>query len=154
MRIFLAGASGAIGRRVTPLLFAAGHDVTGMTRTPETARQLEAVGVHAVIADVFDAAALKGAVVQARPEIVIHQLTDLPRVFDETQLAAAYSRNARIRTKGTRNLIAASQAASVRRFIVQSVAFAYAAGKEPYVETDPEVVKAHRPKAALRGAGA
>ncbi len=137
MRIFFAGASGALGRRLAPMLIAAGYDVTGMTRTPETAHQLEAAGIHPVIADVFDAEALKRAVVQARPEIVIHQLTDLPRVLDETQLAASYQRNARIRTEGTRNLIAAAQAAAARRFIVQSVAFAYAAGKEPYVETDP-----------------
>jgi nucleoside-diphosphate-sugar epimerase len=137
MKIFLAGASGAIGRRLTPMLIAAGHDVTGMTRTPETAHQLEAAAVHPVIADVFDATALKRAVVQARPEVVIHQLTDLPRILDETQLAASYQRNARIRTEGTRNLVAAAQAAAARRFVVQSVAFAYAAGKEPYVETDP-----------------
>jgi nucleoside-diphosphate-sugar epimerase len=137
MRIFLAGASGAIGRRLTPLLIAAGHEVTGMTRTPNVARELEAAGVRAVIADVFDAEALKRAAVAARPEIVIHQLTDLPRVFDETQLAASYPRNARIRIEGTRNLIAAAQAAGARRFIVQSVAFAYAPGKQPHVETDP-----------------
>jgi nucleoside-diphosphate-sugar epimerase len=85
----------------------------------------------------FDAAALRDAVVSARPEIIIHQLTDLPRVEDEAQLAASYPRNARIRTEGTRNLIAAAQAASARRFIVQSVAFAYAPGTEPHSETDP-----------------
>ncbi len=137
MRIFLAGASGAIGRRLTPLLRAAGHDVTGMTRTPKTARVLEAAGVHAVVVDVFDAEALKRVVTQARPEIVIHQLTDLPRVFDERELAAQYPRNARIRTEGTRNLVAAAKAGGARRFIVQSVAFAYAPGKEPHVESDP-----------------
>ena len=137
MRIFLAGASGAIGRRLTPLLLAAGHTVTGTTRTPKTARELEAAGVHAAVVDVFDADALKRAVTQARPEIVIHQLTDLPRVFDEAQLAASYPRIARIRTEGTRNLIAAAQAASARRFIVQSIAFGYAPGAEPHAETDP-----------------
>jgi len=138
MRIFLAGASGAIGRRLTPLLLAAGHSVTGMTRTAETARVLEAASVHPVVADVFDAAALKRIVIEARPDVVFHQLTDLPRVLDdETKLAAAYPRNARIRTEGTRNLIAAAKAVSAKRFIVQSVAFAYAPGNEPYVETDP-----------------
>jgi nucleoside-diphosphate-sugar epimerase len=137
MKIFLAGASGAIGRRLTPMLLGAGHDVTGMTRTPEASRQLEATGVHPVVVDVFDADALKRAVMRARPEIVIHQLTDLPRVLDETQLAAAYQRNARIRIEGTQNLVAAARAAAARRFIVQSVAFAYAPGKEPYAETDP-----------------
>jgi nucleoside-diphosphate-sugar epimerase len=138
MRVFLAGASGAIGRRLTPLLLKAGHEVTGMTRSAGTARELEAAGIRPAIVDVFDAQALQRAVVAVRPDVVMHQLTDLPRVLDdEAQLAAAYPRNARIRTEGTRNLVAAALAASARRFIVQSVAFAYAPGQEPYVETDP-----------------
>lgn len=137
MRIFLAGASGAIGRRMTPLLLGAGHEVTGSTRTEKVARELDSAGVHGVVADVYDADALKRAVVAARPNVVIHQLTDLPRVFDEKELVAAYPRNARIRIEGTRNLVAAARAAGARRFIVQSVAFAYAPGREPYVETDP-----------------
>jgi nucleoside-diphosphate-sugar epimerase len=154
VRIFLAGASGAIGRRLTPLLLTAGHEVIGSTRSPDTARQLNAAGMHGVVADVFDAAALRDAVVKVRPEIVIHQLTDLPRVVeDEAQLAASYPRNARIRTEGTRNLIAAAQAASARRFIVQSVAFAYAPGAEPHPETDPLNVL-EGPRAVTVGAAA
>jgi nucleoside-diphosphate-sugar epimerase len=137
MRIFVAGASGAIGRRMTPLLRKAGHDVTGMTRSPDVARELAASGAHAVVVDVYDAAALKKIVVAAQPEVVMHQLTDLPRVFNEAELAAQYPRNARIRIEGTRNLVAAAKAAGARRFIVQSVAFAYPPGKEPHVETDP-----------------
>jgi nucleoside-diphosphate-sugar epimerase len=138
MRIFLAGASGAIGRRLAPLLLDAGHDVSAVTRSAEGARQLQSAGVHAVIADVFNADALKRAVVEAQPQIVIHQLTDLPRVLeDQAQLAAAYPRNARIRIEGTRNLVAAAKAAGARRFIVQSVAFAYAPGNEPHAESDP-----------------
>jgi nucleoside-diphosphate-sugar epimerase len=137
VKFFFAGASGAIGRRLTPLLREAGHDVTGMTRTSEGARELEAAGIHAVVVDVFDAGALRRAMVDASPEIVIHQLTDLPRVLDEAQLVASYPRNARIRIEGTRNLIAAAKAASVRRFIVQSIAFGYAPGIEPHTETDP-----------------
>jgi len=137
VRIFLAGASGAVGRRLTPLLVAAGHDVIGMTRSADAARDLKAAGVAPAIADVYDADGLQRAVVAARPDVVMHQLTDLPRVFDETQLAAQYPRNARIRIEGTRNLVAAAKAAGARRFIVQSVAFAYAPGKEPHVETDP-----------------
>jgi nucleoside-diphosphate-sugar epimerase len=138
MKIFLAGASGAIGRRLMPLLRRDGHDVTGITRSADVARELEAAGVRPMVVDVYDAAALKGAVVDARPDVVMHQLTDLPRVLgDEAQLAAAYPKNARIRTEGTRNLVAAAQAASARRFIVQSVAFAYTPGKQPYAETDP-----------------
>src|SRR5580704_17621143 len=138
MRIFIAGASGAIGRRLMPLLREAGHDVTGMTRSADVAHRLEAGGVHAVVADVFDPDALTRTLVEARPEVVMHQLTDLPReLADEAQLAAAYPRNARIRIEGTRNLVAAANAAAARRFIVQSVAFAYLPGKEPHVETDP-----------------
>jgi nucleoside-diphosphate-sugar epimerase len=137
MKIFLAGASGAIGRRLTPLLLAEGHQVTGATRNPATARALEAAGLIAVVVDVFHANALRRVVMNARPEIVIHQLTDLPHAFDEAELAASLPRNARIRVEGTRNLIAAAQAASVRRFIVQSIAFGYASGIEPYAETDP-----------------
>jgi nucleoside-diphosphate-sugar epimerase len=137
MRIFLAGASGAIGRRLMPLLIGAGHDVTGLTRSAEAARDLKAAGVTPAVADVYEADGLTRAVIAARPDIVMHQLTDLPRVFDETQVAAQYPRNARIRIEGTRNLVAAAKAAGARRFIVQSVAFAYAPGKEPYAETDP-----------------
>ncbi len=138
MKIFLAGASGAIGRRLIPLLRQDGHDITGMTRSAEVARELEAAGVQPVVVDVYDAAALARAAVAARPDVVMHQLTDLPRALkDEAQLVAAYPLNARIRTEGTRNLVAAAKAAGARRFIVQSVAFAYAPGKEPHVETDP-----------------
>jgi nucleoside-diphosphate-sugar epimerase len=137
MRIFVAGASGAVGRRLVPLLIADGHEVTGMTRTHETAAALNAAGIAAAVVDVYDAKGLERAVTEARPQVVIHQLTDLPRALDPAQLAAAYPRNARIRVEGTRNLVAAAQAASARRFIVQSIAFAYAAGLEPHAETDP-----------------
>jgi nucleoside-diphosphate-sugar epimerase len=138
VRVFIAGASGAIGRRLMPLLRNAGHDVTGMTRSADAARDMKALGVEPAIVDVFDAAALTRAAIAARPDVVMHQLTDLPRVLsDEAQLAAAYPRNARIRTEGTRNLVAAAKAAGAERFIVQSVAFAYLPGKEPYAETDP-----------------
>ena len=120
-----------------PLLIGAGHDVTGMTRSADAARDLKAAGVTPAVAEVYEADGLTRAVIAARPDIVMHQLTDLPRVFDETQVAAQYPRNARIRIEGTRNLVAAAKAAGARRFVVQSVAFAYAPGKEPYAETDP-----------------
>jgi nucleoside-diphosphate-sugar epimerase len=137
MRIFLAGASGAIGRRLVPLLLRAGHAVTGTTRSAENGQELARAGVAPAVLDVFDASAVADAVRTARSEVVIHQLTDLPREFDEAQIAASYLKNARIRTEGTRNLVAAAQAASVRRFIVQSIAFVYPPGGEPHPETDP-----------------
>jgi nucleoside-diphosphate-sugar epimerase len=137
MHVFLAGASGAIGRRLVPLLLRAGHAVTGTTRSAATGKELERAGVAPAVLDVFDARAVAAALRAAEPEVVIHQLTDLPREFDEVRIAASYANNARIRTEGTRNLVAAAQAASARRFIVQSIAFAYAPGGEPHPETDP-----------------
>jgi nucleoside-diphosphate-sugar epimerase len=137
MRIFLAGTSGAIGRRLVPLLVRAGHEVTGTTRSAERGNELERAGVRAAVLDVFDAHVLSASVRAARPEVIIHQLTDLPREFDEARVRASHANNARIRIEGTRNLIAAGQAADARRFIVQSIAFAYAPGGEPHPESDP-----------------
>jgi nucleoside-diphosphate-sugar epimerase len=137
MRVFLAGATGAIGRRLVSLLLRAGHDVTGATRSAERARDLERAGAAAVVLDVFDAQATRTAMRAAKPEAVIHQLTDLPREFDAARIAVSYAANARIRSEGTRNLIAAAHAASTRRLIVQSIAFGYASGGEPHPETDP-----------------
>src|SRR5262245_18546362 len=137
MRVFLAGAAGAIGRRLVPLLVRAGHAVTGTTRSADTARELERAGVVPAVLEVFDARAVNAAMRAARPEVVIHHLTDLPPEFDEARIVASYAKNARIRTQGTRNLIAAAQAAGARRMIVQSVAFGYAPVGEPHPETDP-----------------
>jgi nucleoside-diphosphate-sugar epimerase len=137
MRIFLAGATGAIGRRLAPLLLQASHEVTGTTRSVDKAAELDRSGVKAAVLNVFDRQAVIGAVAAARPHVIIHQLTDLPQQFDQTLISASYEKNARIRTEGTSNLLAAACAASVRRFIVQSIAFAYAAGGEPHGENDP-----------------
>src|SRR5262245_11874692 len=133
MRVFLAGAAGAIGRRLVPLLLRAGHELTGTTRSAETASELARAGVVPAVLDVFDAQAVTVAVGAAKPAVVIHQLTDLPRQFDPARVVASYAKNARIRTEGT----TAAQAAGARRFIVQSIAFAYAGGGEPHPETDP-----------------
>ena len=131
MRIFLAGASGAIGRRLVPLLIAAGHDVAGTTRSADAAGKLEAAGVRAAIVDVYEPPALERAAIDAQPEVVVHQLTDLPQSFDEKALAASYPRNARIRVEGTRNLIAAARAAGAQRFVVQRADIGVAARKMP-----------------------
>src|ERR1044072_5767180 len=114
MRIFLAGAAGVIGRRLTPLLVLMGHEVTGTTRSAAKAGSIEAMCARPFIVDVFDAEALKQAVVAARPDILIHQLPDLPDVNDPVKYAATREANARIRSEGTRNLMAAAQAAGVR----------------------------------------
>jgi nucleoside-diphosphate-sugar epimerase len=135
--VFLAGAAGAIGRRLVPLLLAAGHRVTGTTRSREKADALRAAGVKAAVVDALDAMALKDAVESAHPEIVIHQLTDLALFADPARRTEALERNARLRTQGTANLVAAALMAGTRRVIAQSISFVYAPGREPYRESDP-----------------
>jgi nucleoside-diphosphate-sugar epimerase len=139
MRIFLAGASGAIGRRLMPLLLADGHVVTGSTRSADKSRDLKASGAEPVVVDVFQAEALWRAVIDARPQVLIHQLTDLPQVLGPTLDVDALARNAQLRIEGTANLLTAAKAAGVRRFIAQSIAFIYADGPEPHDESDPLV---------------
>src|SRR5262249_36964928 len=125
MKVFLAGAAGAIGQRLVPLLLTAGHTVIGTTRSGEKAAELRTRGVTAVVVDVYDATALRAAVAQARPDVVMHQLTDLPKVLDPNR-PASFGGNSRLRIEGTPNLVAAAQAAGARRLIAQSIAFAYA----------------------------
>jgi uncharacterized protein YbjT (DUF2867 family) len=120
-RIFVAGASGVIGVRLVPLLVVAGNVVAGMTRSPEKAPQLAALGAEPVVCDVFDREALVRAVVSFEPDAVIHQLTDLPDTLGESVTQTAG--NDRIRTEGTRNLIAAAKAAGADRFVAQSIAW-------------------------------
>ena len=135
-RVFLAGASGAIGRRLAPLLAGAGHAVWGTTRSADRAEALRATGVVPVIVDVFDRAALSRALREARPEVVIHQLTDLPKTLAGPPSEAVLKANARVRTEGTRNLLDAALAAGARRFVAQSLAWVYAPGPEPHSEDD------------------
>ena len=136
-RIFLAGAVGVIGRRLTPLLLAHGHWVWGTTRSQGNREFLRKLGARPVVVDVFDSEALATAVLDARPEIVIHQLTDLALVQDPAKRSSALARNARIRDEGTRNLVAAAREAGARRLIAQSIAWAYAPGPRPYCEDHP-----------------
>jgi nucleoside-diphosphate-sugar epimerase len=135
MNIFLAGASGAVGRPLLRLLQGAGHHVTGATRSESGAAALAALGATAALVDVFDAAALERAVLVARPEVVIHQLTALngPPPPTPDRLAA----NARIRREGTPNLVRAARAAGARRLVAQSIAWVYAPKALPYREDDP-----------------
>src|SRR6516225_8273418 len=104
MRIFLAGATGAIGPQLVPLLLDAVYSVIGTTRSTAKADGLRIAGAEPVVVDVFDAAALSAAVLQARPDVVIHQLTDLPPGLDPKQMTAGTQRNARVRSEGTQNL--------------------------------------------------
>jgi 2-alkyl-3-oxoalkanoate reductase len=138
MRVFLAGATGAIGRRLTPKLQEAGHAVTAMTRSQASAADLRERGVAAVVCDVFDAAAVRGAMAEAQPEVVVHELTALPERIDMRDMEVFDATN-RVRTKGTRVLLDAALAAGARRFVAQSIAFAYQPrrGAEPCDEEAP-----------------
>ena len=136
LRIFLAGATGVIGQRLAPLLWRAGYVVTGTTRSADKAAQLTALGIEPAVVDVFDAERVMRVVTAARPDILIHQLTDLPKVADPEAMAAARLRNARLRAETTPTLMRAARAAGVRRAIVQSICFAYAAGPRPHAESD------------------
>ena len=121
MRIFLAGASGVLGVPLVPLLVANGPVVAGLTRAPEKAQRLRALGAEPVVCDVYDVAALREGVTAFRPELVMHQLTDLPD--DEADLADAGDANARMRREGTRILLSAAEGAGAPRFLAQSVAW-------------------------------
>ena len=142
-RIFLAGASGAIGRQLAPLLIADGWQVVGTTRSADKAPLLREMGVEPVIVNVFDAVALRRVMTEFKPEIVIHQLTDLPYALEASKMTEALVRNARLRDEGTRNLIEAAVLAGAKRLIAQSISFIYADGPLPHREEDPFLAETH-----------
>jgi 2-alkyl-3-oxoalkanoate reductase len=129
VKVFVAGASGVIGRPLVAQLVAAGHEVTGMTRSRERAGPIEQAGATAVICDALDASALQEAVGAAEPDAVVHQLTSLPHRFDPRR-QDLYEATNRVRTEGTRNLV---EAAGGARLVCQSIAFAYRPHREPRV---------------------
>jgi nucleoside-diphosphate-sugar epimerase len=131
VRVFVAGGSGVMGRRLLPLLVAAGHEVTAMTRTPAKVDELRRLGAEAVVCDVYDADGVRSAVVDARPDAIVHQLTDLPD--DRARIADHLDGNARIRVDGTDNLLAAAAAAGVERLVVQSIAWLIDGERPPSV---------------------
>jgi nucleoside-diphosphate-sugar epimerase len=121
MRVFLAGASGVLGQRLIPRLVQAGHVVGGMTRSPSKKQLLERLGAQAIVCDVFDKQALIQAVVDFKPDVVLNELTDLPD--DVTRIAEHADLNARIRTEGNQNLIAAARQSGSPKILAQSVAW-------------------------------
>jgi nucleoside-diphosphate-sugar epimerase len=135
--VFVAGASGVIGRRLTPLLRQRGYEVFGTTRSPSRAEELQRAGVSPVVLDAFDQKATVDAVAAVRPQVIIHQLTDLSYGFAPERQLETLTRNTRIRTEGTKNLVLAAREAGVRRLIAQSIVWMYAPGPEPHGEDDP-----------------
>jgi nucleoside-diphosphate-sugar epimerase len=149
LRVFLAGGTGAVGRQLTPRLVAAGHTVMAISRRAERAERLRAAGAQAVVCDVFDGPRLIDVVRRASPDVIIHQLTDLPGSMNPRQLEAIYARNNRVRREGTANLITAAREAGVRRMIVQSMATWYRPeGGAIKTESDPLWTDAPEPLGA------
>ncbi len=146
MRIFLAGATGVIGRRLALLLREAGHEVTGTTRSAAKASLLQAMGITASVVDVFDKEALVHAVAAASPEVVVHQLTDLSSAPGTPGYAAGQVANRRLRMEGTHNLVKAAVMAGVPRVVAQSIAFAYTPGQGTRTEDDPLDITAEPPR--------
>lgn len=142
MRIFLAGATGAIGRLLVPLLVQSGCEVYGTTRSAAKAASITAAGGHPIVVDALDRDGLFAALAEVQPKVVLHMLTDL----NDRNFAA----NTNLRIEGTRNLVDAALAAgSVKRIIAESISWMYGSGDAPATEDEPLDVNA--PEARLRG---
>jgi nucleoside-diphosphate-sugar epimerase len=120
MRIFVAGATGAVGTRLVPLLCAAGHAVTGLTHDSAKAAAIRQMGAEAAVADALDGEAVKACVAAAKPDVIVHELTSLANVADLRNPDASFALTNRLRTEATDHLIAAGRAAGIRRMIAQS----------------------------------
>jgi nucleoside-diphosphate-sugar epimerase len=148
LNVFVAGASGVIGPPLIPMLHDAGHRVTALTRTKSKANALAQLGADPVVCDVFDEPRIRAAVASAAAEVIIHQLTALPRAINPRKVGDDLAATNRLRTEGTQNLIRAAQKADVRRVVAQSIAFAYApGGRAIKSEEDPLYLDAPGPGA-------
>jgi 2-alkyl-3-oxoalkanoate reductase len=121
MKVFVAGATGAIGKQLVPMLVERGHEVTGMTRSAAKADLIRSLGARPVVADALDPEAVAQALAEGEPEAVVHELTDLTGTFARN-IDKAFATTNRLRTEGTDHLLAAAKAAGARRFIAQSFA--------------------------------
>jgi nucleoside-diphosphate-sugar epimerase len=137
VKVFLAGATGAVGRPLVKVLAAEGHEVVGTTRDPKKAEMLRELGATPVVIDVFDRDALARVVREVRPDAVIHQLTDLA--------AMDFAGTNRLRIEGTRNLVDTARAIGVRRMVTQSFGPAYAPGEGLATEETPLYLDAPEP---------
>ncbi len=138
MRIFVAGATGVIGRRLVPRLIDEGHEVIGTTRDLRRAEDLAGAGMAVAVVDALDAAALRGSIVTARPDVVINQLTALPQSFsDPREGARAAKATNRLRSEASKTIMAAAAAAGSSRVVAQSISFVLRPGTDVRNEDDP-----------------
>jgi nucleoside-diphosphate-sugar epimerase len=122
MRIFVAGATGALGRRLVPTLVSAGHEVVGTTRSADKAATLDENGAEPVVLDALDRDAVVNAVTKAKPDVVVHELSDLARLGNPRKFAEDFAQTNRLRTRGLDYLLAAARAAGAHQFVAQSYA--------------------------------
>jgi nucleoside-diphosphate-sugar epimerase len=149
MRIFLAGASGAIGTRLVPQLLEAGHEVVGTVRTPANAERVAALGAEPVVLDLLDAPAVREAVLEARPDAIAHEATALADATWGRNFDKVFAGTNALRTKGTDALLAAAREAGVRRFVAQSFAsYRYVREGGP-VKTEDDPLDTHPPSNAV-----
>ena len=135
--VFLAGATGAVGFPLVKLLVQTGrYRVFGCTRDWKKAEILQSLGARPIVVDVYDCDKLKHEMQWVKPEIVIHQLTDLPFGLPKESMEVALPKNARIRDEGTRNLIEAMKSVGSEQFLVQSIGFMYSEGPTPHSEEE------------------
>src|SRR5439155_11492691 len=139
MRVFVAGASGVIGRRLVPQLVDQAHEVIGTCHSPGNVQRLHALGAEPVVLDLLDPDAVRKAVVDAKPEAIVHEATALTGLSDFKHFDRSFAQTNRLRTGGTKALLAAAREAGVRRFIAQSFAsYRYArVGGPVKTEDDP-----------------
>jgi nucleoside-diphosphate-sugar epimerase len=153
MKVFVAGATGVIGKELVPKLVAHGHEVVGMTRTASKEDLVRSLGGHPVVADALDPDALAQAVASAEPEVIVHQLTAIPRRPNPRRVAREFAQTNRLRTEGTDHLLAAGRAVGVRRFLAQSNVAIYARVGGP-VKVEEDALDANPPKQARANADA
>lgn len=123
MKIFVAGATGAVGSQLVPLLVGAGHDVVGTTTAPERAHRVSAVGAKPVVLDILDPEAVGRVVSEEAPDVIVHEATAIAAVAgDLRKFDRAFALTNRLRTEGTDHLLAAAQAVGARKFVAQSYA--------------------------------
>jgi nucleoside-diphosphate-sugar epimerase len=148
MRIFVAGATGAVGKRLLPVLVAAGHEVVGTTRSATKSEQIRPAGAEPAVVDVLDGDAVRAAIAQARPEVVVHQATALAAMgTNMRRFDADFAMTNRLRTEGTDNLLAAARAAGVRRFVAQSFTGWANAREGGTIKTEEDPLDPDPPKA-------
>ena len=150
MRVFVTGATGALGRHLVPGLVAAGHEVTATTRTPGKVAQLREAGAEPVVVDGLDREAVIAAVLAAAPEVIVHQMTALAEMRSLRKVDQVFAATNELRTRGTDNLLAAAARAGTRRVVAQGHNFVYerSGGK---VKTEDDPLDSRPPSRPQRG---